>query len=456
MSVVLQTGVMYYRESQSDDWHPLILKVDTDLSALIEDYSQRAWDLGEYCHYTGLIYRCTTAITTPEVWDSTHWQETTIGEELKALNDEIIISDTQPTEQNNKLWVKETSSGDGVSIPTMGDIETALNPVSITAKKALIGKRAYIIGDSLNLRNDGGFGPHVLSISGMVGQSIGNGSSGFVRQGEGNKVFIDLLNTLISSLTEAEKNTTDYLIVMGGINDAYNGVSASAEKTAVQTFITTAKAAFPNAELVICPLNTFNWMTSAQYNVYAQIIDACRENGVSTTEDFLWWTLIDDYGIDSGDHVHPTSAGNAVLGGLIVNYLLGNSPLRTWNYELESDYGTIYSHTLTRKGRDMYCNVVVQMTSDITGTDKIVAHTSSAKRGIAMNGATLCSAGVYKNGSFYHIAGGVQRNPTTAELDKLRVRLYPYSNDSFAFNGSFVYFNGAWKIGISDGDNPFT
>lgn len=87
MSVVLQTGVMYYRESQSDDWHPLILKVDTDLSALIEDYSQKAWELGEYCRYDSAVYRCTTAITTPEVWDSTHWQETTIGEELKNIID---------------------------------------------------------------------------------------------------------------------------------------------------------------------------------------------------------------------------------------------------------------------------------------------------------------------------------------------------------------------------------
>lgn len=87
MSVVLQTGVMYYRESQSDDWHPLILKVDTDLSTLIEDYSQKAWALGEYCRYDSAVYRCTTAITIPEVWDSTHWQETTIGEELKNITD---------------------------------------------------------------------------------------------------------------------------------------------------------------------------------------------------------------------------------------------------------------------------------------------------------------------------------------------------------------------------------
>lgn len=87
MSVVLQTGVMYYRESQSDDWHPLILKVDMDLSVLIEDYSQRTWELGEYCRYASAIYRCTTPITTPEVWDSTHWQETTIGEELKNITD---------------------------------------------------------------------------------------------------------------------------------------------------------------------------------------------------------------------------------------------------------------------------------------------------------------------------------------------------------------------------------
>lgn len=46
---------------------------------------------------------------------------------LTELEDEVIISDTQPTDTNNKLWVKESSSSDGISIPTMTDIQVIEN-----------------------------------------------------------------------------------------------------------------------------------------------------------------------------------------------------------------------------------------------------------------------------------------------------------------------------------------
>lgn len=49
---------------------------------------------------------------------------------LTELEDEVIISDTQPTEANNKLWVKESSSSDGVSIPTMSDIGVIENTLN--------------------------------------------------------------------------------------------------------------------------------------------------------------------------------------------------------------------------------------------------------------------------------------------------------------------------------------
>ena len=49
-----------------------------------------------------------------------------IGDPIIAANtgsDEIvIISDSQPTEEVNKLWVKNTLTGEGVEIPTMSDL----------------------------------------------------------------------------------------------------------------------------------------------------------------------------------------------------------------------------------------------------------------------------------------------------------------------------------------------
>ena len=36
----------------------------------------------DYCTYRGLVYRCLTDINIPEAWDSTHWQLTTVPNEL--------------------------------------------------------------------------------------------------------------------------------------------------------------------------------------------------------------------------------------------------------------------------------------------------------------------------------------------------------------------------------------
>ena len=47
--------------------------------------STATYDLGEYVIYNGTFYRCTTAITTAEAWDATHWTLATIGEILKAI-----------------------------------------------------------------------------------------------------------------------------------------------------------------------------------------------------------------------------------------------------------------------------------------------------------------------------------------------------------------------------------
>ena len=117
MSVVLQTGVMYYRENQSDDWHPLILKVDADLSSFIEDYSQRTWELGEYCRYHDVIYRCTTAIETAEAWDSTHWTATDVGEELKALNDDLDETKDTINTVEGTLAIPQNGNIASLSIP---------------------------------------------------------------------------------------------------------------------------------------------------------------------------------------------------------------------------------------------------------------------------------------------------------------------------------------------------
>lgn len=43
------------------------------------------YEVGDYCIYDGKLYRCTTAITTAEAWDSTHWDDASLADAVAEL-----------------------------------------------------------------------------------------------------------------------------------------------------------------------------------------------------------------------------------------------------------------------------------------------------------------------------------------------------------------------------------
>lgn len=45
--------------------------------------------VGDLAVYQGVLYKCTTAIDTPEAWTVQHWQDTTIGDEVSTLKESI-------------------------------------------------------------------------------------------------------------------------------------------------------------------------------------------------------------------------------------------------------------------------------------------------------------------------------------------------------------------------------
>lgn len=54
--------------------------------AVVSDaYSNsKTYAVGDYCIYENTLYKCTTAITTAEAWNSAHWTATTIATELAS------------------------------------------------------------------------------------------------------------------------------------------------------------------------------------------------------------------------------------------------------------------------------------------------------------------------------------------------------------------------------------
>ncbi|MBO6243449.1 MAG: hypothetical protein J6O41_02635, partial [Clostridia bacterium] len=62
--------------------------IATDVYSNLSTYA-----VGDYCIYGNTLYKCTTAITTAEEWNSSHWTVTTIATEINSrLEFEVVES----------------------------------------------------------------------------------------------------------------------------------------------------------------------------------------------------------------------------------------------------------------------------------------------------------------------------------------------------------------------------
>ena len=124
MSVVLQTGVMHYRENEQDQWRPLIIKAQSiDFEALVDPYEptvSRTWLRGEYCFQDDKIWRCTNPVTTPADFDEDDWVQTTFAYEIEQIGAGLASeattranADTALQNTLNNLLIAEFDSTDG-------------------------------------------------------------------------------------------------------------------------------------------------------------------------------------------------------------------------------------------------------------------------------------------------------------------------------------------------------
>ena len=82
--------------------------------AMASIYSSTAsYDIGDFCVKSGLLYKCTTAIgSSGETWNSSHWNETALGDEMNDLrNSTIYISDSAPADPNIQFWYDTDETG---------------------------------------------------------------------------------------------------------------------------------------------------------------------------------------------------------------------------------------------------------------------------------------------------------------------------------------------------------
>lgn len=63
--------------------------------------SSATYAIGDLCIYNNTLYKCSTAISTPEAWDSTHWTQSSLANEVGALTDQIATLNTAIGRINN-------------------------------------------------------------------------------------------------------------------------------------------------------------------------------------------------------------------------------------------------------------------------------------------------------------------------------------------------------------------
>lgn len=80
-----------------------------------DDYT--AYYVGDYCIHENTLYKCNTDITPYEVWDPTHWDACTVGEEIAAANSEIDTINSNLAQLGQDLTYTGTTDSSGVLSP---------------------------------------------------------------------------------------------------------------------------------------------------------------------------------------------------------------------------------------------------------------------------------------------------------------------------------------------------
>ena len=205
--------------------------------------------------------------------------------------------------------------------------------------KAYNGHRLVIFGDSWvapNIPN---------SVNGYIGNTLattlGMTQSNFAAAGAGWGRAGNLVSTQVTSasdqLTADEKADTRLVIGLAGLNDYGNNVTASAVIQAIRQFSTSCASMFPNAKIMIVPMN---WGYNGLDVVARKYIDDVMRGlqvGMEAGSVIIpgaWSWLLGFHHLFQNS-AHPNSAGYDVIIRQLLN-VLGGAPI----------ISTLYSETL--------------------------------------------------------------------------------------------------------------
>lgn len=196
------------------------------------------------------------------------------------------------------------------------------------------------------------------------------GGCGFVLSNDG-ITFRTLLSTAYASMSEAERNKTELLIVGGGYND--HAQSAESIASAVSYFVNDARGRFPYARIIVVYM-AWDGPTDAR------VVDGTRANTVRLKLPKYYADACDAKGVEcfstafealsatypasmSSDDKHPSVDGQKSIASAIIHYVRGSQQPATVR---EFNQTTIDNKTITCVRDNMFTYISIPGNTEIT------------------------------------------------------------------------------------------
>ena len=158
--------------------------------AMISDEydSTKTYAKGDYCIYNNTLYKCKTAISTPEEWNASHWDATIVTDELSELKTDLVnlgsISNVVPYGNTPVVSIDKGGSSKIGKLVFVNIAFTVLSDASVGANTGIItvpGLPTLINNMALNLYDaNGNFITGKCRMSGTIiyaGASLTAGNS---------------------------------------------------------------------------------------------------------------------------------------------------------------------------------------------------------------------------------------------------------------------------------------
>ena len=123
-----------------------------------DEYSAtNTYAVGDYCIRENVLYKCKTAITTGEAFDSSKWVQTTCGTEVAELNSNLdTLSYDEIAGGKNLIDLSKTKDGYFIRQETGELQDTSVGVLATDFIEVVSGKKYYYSGmDTLNRGNTG-------------------------------------------------------------------------------------------------------------------------------------------------------------------------------------------------------------------------------------------------------------------------------------------------------------